>query len=180
VDQFGSSLRRHEMSNSYLLVKRRFTVGLVTAFVTVCATSGAACAQADALLGTWSFVPEKSSFTPGPNPYRSMTLRFTATSEGLRNEAEGVGADGEPIDAMFEIIADGKPHAVTGFSAFDSSSYTPVGDRTTVYVRQKHGASVIVGSRMLSRDGETLFYREKSVDSQGRERGRATLVFEKQ
>jgi hypothetical protein len=35
------------------------------------------------------------------------------------------------------------------------------------------------GKRVLSRDGETLF-REKSVDSQGEETGRATLVFEKQ
>lgn len=168
------------MSALCSLLKRRFAIGLATALATVCTTSGVACAQTDALLGTWRFVAEKSTFTPGPTPYRSMTLHFTTTNGGLRNEAEGVGADGEPIDAMFEIVADGRPHAVTGFSAFDSSSYTPVGDRTTVYVRQKRGASVVVGSRMLSRDGETLFYREKSVDSQGRERGRATLVFEKQ
>ena len=109
-----------------------------------------------------------------------MTLNFTATEAGLKNEAKGVGVDGKPIRATFMIVTDGKFYPVNGLSAFDSSSYVPVSDRTTVYIRQKHGTSVIAGSRMLSSDGETLFFREKAVDSQGKETGRSILVFEKQ
>ena len=170
------------MSHPHILLVRRFTLNVMTAFAIVAGqpSVGFAQHQHDALLGTWKFLPEKSTFVPGPDPYRSMTLNFTVTEAGLKNEAKGVGVDGRPVHATFMIVTDGKFYPVTGLSAFDSSSYVPVSDRTTVYVRRKHGSSVIAGSRMLSSDGETLFFREKAVDSQGRETGRAVLVFEKE
>ena len=170
------------MSHPHILLVRRFTLNVMTAFAIVAGqpSVGFAQHQHNALLGTWKFLPEKSTFVPGPDPYRSMTLNFTVTEAGLKNEAKGVGVDGRPVHATFMIVTDGKFYPVTGLSAFDSSSYVPVSDRTTVYVRQKHGSSVIAGSRMLSSDGATLFFREKAVDSQGREIGRAVLVFEKE
>jgi hypothetical protein len=139
-----------------------------------------ALAQNDALLGVWNFIPERSTFTPGPGPYQSMTLNFSVTERGLQNNAKGVDADGDPIEATYMIVEDGKYYPVTGVARYNSSSYTRVSDRNTVYVRQKHGATVIVGSRVVSRDGKSLIFREKTVDDLGREKGRALLVFEKQ
>ena len=136
--------------------------------------------QAGALLGTWELNSEKSTVAPGPPPYQTMTLSFSATERGLRMDAKGVNANGSSIEAVYLIVEDGKYHPVTGIRNFDSSSYTRVSDRNTVYVRKKHGATVVVGSRTVSRDGKTLTFRQKTVDEFGRETGRALLVFEKQ
>ncbi len=132
-----------------------------------------------ALLGSWTFVPEKSKFDPVPAPYQRVTLTFSMTQEGLRKDVEGVDAEGRPLHASYLIVPDGNDHPVTGMRAFDASSYTPVSDTTTVYVRQKRGATVVVGSRVLSRDGRILIFKEKRVDDLGKERGKAFLVFEK-
>lgn len=60
----------------------------LAAMITVVST--AASAQSDTVLGTWNFVPEKSSSTSGPLPYQSMTLKFSTTERGLKNDVEGV------------------------------------------------------------------------------------------
>ncbi len=88
-------------------------------------------------------------------------------------------AEGRPIKGSYAIVTDGKEYPVTGLSAYDSTSYTPVGNNATVYVRQKSGTTVVVGTRVLSKDGKTLTYREKSVDDLGRDKGNALLVFRK-
>jgi hypothetical protein len=140
-------------------------------------TTGDVFAQGKALVGSWTLDSAKSRFDPGPAPYKSMTLNFSATDRGLKSEVAGVDAKGRPINGSYMIVTDGKVYPVTGISAYDSSSYTPVGNNTTVYVRQKLGTTVVVGSRVLSKDGKTLTYREKSVDDFGRDKANALLVF---
>lgn len=167
----------------YSVFAPRAAIAALSAFcfaAVVTLVSTAALAQSDTLLGTWKLIPERSTFPSGPLPYRSMTLKFSTTERGLKNDVHGVDADGRSIDAAYTIVADGKYYPVTGVSAFDSSSYTPVSDRNTVYIRRKLGTTVIVGSRVVSRDGKTLTFREKTVDGMGRETGRALLVFEKE
>jgi hypothetical protein len=152
----------------------------VTAILAVTvATTGDVFAQGQALIGSWTLDTAKSHFDPGPVPYKSMTLQFSAADQGLKGEIAGVDADGRPIKGSYTIITDGKEHPVTGISTYDSTSYTPVGDNSTVYVRQKSGTTVVVGTRVLSKDGNTLTYREKSVDNRGRDKGQALLVFRK-
>mgnify|MGYP003575719627 FL=1 len=92
-----------------------------------------------AILGSWTFMPEHSAFEPGPAPYQRMTLNFSVTENGLRNDADGVDGQRRPIHASYLIVTDGNDHPVTGMRAFDSSSYTRVSESTTVYVRQKRG-----------------------------------------
>jgi hypothetical protein len=168
------------VKRTYPMFARRTVITVLTAFAFAAALPQAGFAQSGGLLGTWKLIPERSTFQPGPAPYRSMTLHFSATERGLKNDAMGIDADGRPIEGTYMIVADGKFYPVTGMSEFDSSSYTPVSDTTTVYVRRKLGTTVVAGSRVLSRNGETLFFREKTVDEQGIETARATLVFEKQ
>jgi hypothetical protein len=154
-----------------------FSVIAILAFTI--ATTGDVFAQSKALVGSWTLDPAKSRFDPGPIPYKSMTLTFSAVDRGLKRDVAGVDADGRPIKGSYMVIPDGKTYPVTGISAYDSSSYTPVGDNTMVYVRQKFGTTVAVGSRVLSKDGKTLIYREKRVDDLGRDKGKALLVFRK-
>ena len=154
-------------------------VAVVAILVFTVATTGGVLAQGKALVGSWKLDSARSQFDPGPAPYKSMTLTYSTTDEGLKGDVTGVDAEGRPIKGSYTIVTDGKEHPVTGLSEYDSSSYTPVGDNTTVYVRQKLGTTVVVGSRVLSRDGRTLTFREKSVDSEGRDKSTALLVFER-
>ena len=153
-------------------------ISITTAALMVSTTNGAF-AQSKALLGSWKFDAARSRFEPGPSPYKSMTLNFSATDRGLKNDVAGVDAEGQPIEGSYMIVTDGKQYPVTGMSAFDSSSYTPVSDTTTVYLREKLGTTVVVGSRVLSKDGRTLTFRQKHVDRDGRDRSNALLVFER-
>jgi hypothetical protein len=152
-----------------------FSVVAILAFTV--ATTGDVFAQGKALIGSWTLDTAKSRFDPGPVPYKSMTLKFSAADQGLKGDIIGVDTDGQPIKGSYTIVTDGKEYPVTGISAYDSTSYTPVGDNTTVYVRQKLGTTVVVGTRVLSKDGKTLIYREKSVDRLGRDKANAFLVF---
>ena len=163
-----------------LQIVKMTAISVVSVFVFLTTTTDELFAQESSLIGAWKFVPEKSRFEPGPAPYKSMTLNFSETDRGLENDVDGMDAEGRQINGSFMIVTDGKTYPVTGMSAFDSSSYTPVSDSTTVYVRNKLGTTVIVGSRVLSHDGKTLTYSEKTVDRDGRERGRALLVFERE
>ena len=166
------------MTHIHSLIDRVLAISVLTLLAFTGAASQAFAGD-DALVGRWKLNPERSNFEPGPAPYQSMTLNFSAAEQGLRNDVSGTDADGRPIQGAYMIVTDGKEHPVTGLSTFDSSSYTPVSDTTTVYVRQKRGATVAVGSRVLSKDGKTLIFREKNVDDLGREKGRALLVFER-
>jgi hypothetical protein len=161
------------------IITHASAVAVAAILVFTVATANDVFAQSKALVGSWTLDPAKSRFDPGPIPYKSMTLKFSATGRGLKNEVAGVYADGQPIKGSYMVIPDGKTYPVTGISAYDSSSYTPVGDNTTVYVRQRFGATVVVGSRVLSKDGKTLTYSEKAVDDLGRDKGKALLVFRK-
>jgi hypothetical protein len=161
------------------IITHAAAVSVVAILAFTLATTGDVFAQSKALVGSWTLDPAKSRFDPGPIPYKSMTLKFSETDRGLKSEFAGVDADGQPIKGSYMVVPDGKTYPVTGISAYDSSSYTPVGDNTTVYVRQKFGTTVVVGSRVLSKDGKTLIYSEKSVDDLGRDKGKGLLVFRK-
>jgi len=159
------------------LLTHAAAISVVAILAFTAATTGDVFAQGKALVGSWTLDVMTSRFDPGPSPYKTMTLTFSATEQGLKGDLAGVDSEGRPIKGSYTIVPDGKTYPVTGLSAYDSSSYTPVGDNTTVYVRQKFGATVVVGSRVLSRDGRTLTYREKSVDDLGRDKSTALLVF---
>jgi hypothetical protein len=161
------------------IITHAAALAVVAILVFTIATTSDVFAQGKVLVGSWTLDPARSKFEPGPSPYKSMTLTFSAIDRGLKGDFAGVDADGRPVKGSYMIVTDGKDYPVTGISEYDSSSYTPVGDRTTVYVRQKLGTTVVVGSRVLSRDGRTLTFREKSVDREGKDRGDALMVFER-
>ncbi len=167
------------ISSFITIITHAAAVSVVAILAFTVATTSDVFAQGKALIGSWTLDTAKSRFDPGPIPYKSMMLKFSAADPGLKGDVAGVDAEGRPIKGSYTIVTDGKEYPVTGMSAYDSTSYTPVGDNATVYVRQKFGTTVIVGTRVLSKDGKTLTYREKSVDDLGRDKGQALLIFRK-
>jgi len=136
-----------------------------------------AVAQNNPLAGTWKFIPEKSTFTPGPAPYREMTLKFPDAGPPVMT-AEGVDARGNPVKASFTAVVDGNPHPVTGMPAFNSGMWTRSTDAVTTYRYMKGNSIAVLGIRAVSADGKTLTFREQTYDDKGKQTAVAVMVFE--
>lgn len=133
-------------------------------------------AQSDPLAGTWNFVPERSTFTPGPARYKNMKMTFSGSGEMT---LEGVDAQGKPVKATYSAVADGKPHPVTGVDAFDTVSWSRFSDTIATYSYLKRKSNVILGSRSLGGDGNILTFTEKTFDEKGKQTGTAVMIFAK-
>src|SRR5258708_1793299 len=135
-----------------------------------------AAAQSDPLTGTFNFVPARSTFTPGPARYKSMTLTFSGSGDMT---LEGVDAQGKPVKATYTAVPDGKPHPVAGMDAFDTVSWSRFSDTIATYAYLKRKSNVALGSRSLSADGNVLTFNEKTFDEKGKQTGTAVMVFAK-
>jgi tetratricopeptide (TPR) repeat protein len=133
-----------------------------------------AIAQKNPLVGTWNFVPEKSTFTPGPARYKSLTLTIT---DPTAMSLEGVDAQGKPVKGSYTSVVDGKPHPITGMGTFDTGSWDKINDNSTHYSYLKGKSIAVLGTRALSADGSTLTFREQLYDSNGKQTGSQVIVF---
>jgi hypothetical protein len=134
-----------------------------------------ASAQNAALQGTWNFVPEKSHTQPGPVRYKSGT--FTITDGGQNMNLDAVDASGKPVKVTISAIADGKPHPVTGVTAFDSGLWTRYNDNNSSFRFMKGKNIAALGTRALSADGSTLTFNETTYDDKGKTTSTSVLVF---
>jgi hypothetical protein len=91
----------------------------------------------------------KSKF-PGA-PLKSQTIYF----EGQKATTVGIDAQGNARAVVFEVVEDGKPHPVTGFPAYNASTYTRVDAHTVNFTRLKDEKVVQTGTTVLSSDGKT-------------------------
>jgi tetratricopeptide (TPR) repeat protein len=167
------------MKSKHFAFARRTAFLLLTACAVVPAAvtfPQVAMAQDARLMGTWNFVPQRSNFMPGPARYKSAKLTFSAAGEAV---LEGTGADDKPVKVTYSEVLDGKPHPVAGMSDYDASALTKINDNSVSYIYTRRRNTVIVGSRFLSADGNTLTYSEKSYDARGKELSSATMVFAK-
>jgi hypothetical protein len=135
-------------------------------------------AQGMPLAGTFNFVPERSTFTPGPARYKSATLTFSNSGESQMT-IEGVDAQGKPVKVTLAAATDGKPHPVAGVAEFDTVSWSRFTDTIATYAYLKRKSNVILGSRALSYDGNILTFNEKIFDEKGRQTGTAVMIFAK-
>ncbi|HXI99781.1 MAG TPA: tetratricopeptide repeat protein [Micropepsaceae bacterium] len=149
---------------------RRAAVVMLAAFAAVLPQMVSA--QSSPLVGTWNFIPEKST---GPARYKSMTLTF---SDPAVMNVDGVDAQGKPVKGTFAAVTDGKPHPITGIPDFDSGSWTRYSDTSASYSYTKGRSIVVLGTRSVSADGKTMTMREQMIDRNGKQSAPAVLVFE--
>jgi hypothetical protein len=69
---------------------------------------------ADSSVGTWKLNIEKSKYTPGPLPYKSLTMTREAVDGGVKGTRTGVLADGSPLNSTYTANFDGKEYPATG------------------------------------------------------------------
>jgi hypothetical protein len=125
-----------------------------------------ASAQTDPFVGTLKLNVGKSTFSPGP-PLRSATVVVAVSGQGLLAMLDGIDPQGMPIHAVYPMICDGQPHAVTGDPFGDASSCRRPDPYTLEYIALKAGREVGRGIIVVSRDGQTHTLNFRGVDPAG-------------
>ena len=151
------------------------------ALATLAITSTVAAFAADHSLGTWKLNVEKSKYSPGPLPVKSLSTTREADGEGVKATTIGERSDGSPINASYSAKFDGSPASVSGQGApYDTISIKQVNANTFTYKTKnstnKYRAS---GRLVVSKDGKTMIMKGSGTDAEGKPMA-VTLVYEKQ
>jgi len=135
---------------------------------------------ADNSLGTWKLNTEKSEFTPGPSPVKSLTVAREASDSGVKVTVTGERADGTPIDGGYAAKYDGKDAQVTGNTPYDIIAVKQVDANTLTDERKKTGGPYrATGRTVISKDGKTMTTTTKGTNADGKAFTNV-MVFEKQ
>ena len=153
---------------------------LTLALAALAITSTAAFA-ADNSLGTWKMNAEKSKFTPGPMPVRSLTFTREAADGGVKVTSTGERSDGSAINATYTAKFDGSPATVSGQGApYDTISLKQVNANTFTYSTKNSANKYSAHGRLtVSPDGKTMTMKASGTDAEGKPMS-VTLVFDKQ
>jgi hypothetical protein len=154
---------------------------LKLALATLAITSTAAAFAADNSLGTWKLNAEKSKYSPGPLPVKSLSQTREADGDGVKATTTGERADGSPINATYTAKFDGSPASVSGQGApYDTISLKKVNDNTFTYeTKNSTNKYQAHGKLTVSSDGKTMTMKAKGTDGEGKPIS-VTLVYEKQ
>jgi len=158
-------------------MKRLLTFALATLVI----TSTAAAFAADHSLGTWKLNPEKSKYSPGPLPVKSITSVREAADNGVKVTTTGERSDGSAINTTYTAKFDGSPASLSGQGApYDTISIKQVNANTFTYEAKNSATKYhATGKLVISADGKTMTTKAKGTDADGKPMD-VTLVYDKQ
>jgi hypothetical protein len=112
--------------------------------------------------GTWTLNLAKSSYTPGPPPFRRGTVTIEPWA-GVRDEGRMkitfhmVRPRGGITHLEWIGAFDGRDYPLQGVEDYAvTAAYRPLDDRTLDFVQKADGSSVVTGKMTVSPDGRTL------------------------
>ena len=159
-------------------MKRKCVLVLAMVLMTVLAVSTIVFA-ADNNVGTWKLNLAKSKYVSSPAP-KSQTLKIEAWGDdGLKYEADGVGADGKPTHAEFQAKYDGKDYPFKGNPDADTLAYKRIDANTLEAALKLKGKPTITAKVSVSKDGKTRTVVQTGKDAAGKAVN-TTSVYEKQ
>ena|SRR6266566_5824032 len=129
-------------------------------------------------LGAWKLDVAKSKFVPGPGP-KSQTLKFEATTDGIKLTVDRVSAEGKATHGGYVSKFDGQDVPVEGNPDADMVSPKRIDDNSYENIWKKGGKATITAKAVVSKDGKTLTVTLTGTDSQGRTVN-STAVYKKQ
>jgi hypothetical protein len=112
-------------------------------------------------LGTWVFVPEKSTYESGPAPKESKR-QWIAKGDAVQFLHDGVNADGKPFHTEFTVKYDGKPAPFVGGTLYDAVSLQLKSPNVVEQTFTLQGNVTVRATRTISKDGKTM-----TIDSRG-------------
>src|SRR5436190_21905213 len=120
---------------------------------------------ADNSLGTWKLNTEKSKFTPGPSPVKSLTVAREASAGGVKVTITGERADGTPINGGYSAKYDGTDVQVTGNTPYDTIAVKQINSNTLTDERKKSGGAYRAnGRRVILKDGKMTWMTGSGSD----------------
>lgn len=132
-----------------------------------------------AWFGTWTLNLAKSTYDPGPGPYRRSTFTMEPSEDGVKVTYDMVGVRGGLTHLEWTGPFDGRDYAVQGVEEFITYAYIRVDDRTYDVVTKVDGTIVATSRVVLSPDGRSMTTVTSGNGAQGRKITSAT-VYEKQ
>jgi hypothetical protein len=158
-------------------MKRLLTFALATLVI----TSTAAAFGADNSLGTWKLNAEKSKYSPGPLPVKSITSVREAAGDGIKVTNTGERTDGTTINATYTAKYDGSSASVSGQGApYDTVMIKQVNANKFSYeAKNSTNKYHVHGEIEVSRDGKILTFKVKGTDKDGKSMS-SELVYDKQ
>jgi hypothetical protein len=124
---------------------------------------------ADNSLGTWKLNVEKSKYTPGPSPLKSLTTVREAADGGVKVTTTGERADGTQVNITYTAKYDGSESTVAGPGLlYDKISVKQANANTLTDQRKKTGGSYQASGRtVISNGGKTLTLTLKGTNADG-------------
>ena len=156
-------------------MKKLLTLALATLAFTVSAYG------ADNSLGTWKLNTDKSKYTPGALPLKSLTVVREAAGDGVKVTNTGERPDGAAINTTYTAKYDGSPSPVSGQgSPYDTVSMKQINAGTFSWdAKSSNSKFTSHGRIVVSSDGKTMTMRAKGTDPEGKP-VTITLVYDKQ
>ena len=157
-------------------MRRLFGKAIPALAITTIAAFGA-----DNSLGTWKLNLEKSTYSPGPIPVKSLTTTREAVDGRVKVTTTGERTDGTAINTSYTTKYDGTASSVPGTGApYDTILIKKVNASKFHDKRKKMGGSYdATGLTVISNGGKTMRWTSKGTDSEDRE-FKATFVYDKQ
>jgi hypothetical protein len=131
------------------------------------------------LVGTWKLNLTKSTYDPGPPPYKRSTCRIEPWTNGLRITYDMVGLRGGVTHLEWLGNLDGKDYPIQGVDDVLTNAYTQIDERTYAVVVKSDGARAATAKIVVAPDGKTLTSVTTARTAQGLTRT-TTTVYDRQ
>ena len=127
-----------------------------------------ASAQAEAAwYGTWRLNLEKSTYNPGPPPYKRASFAIAPHGDGVRVTYDMVRRRGGTTHLEWDGRFDGRDYLVQGVEEFVTYAYVRVDDRTYDVITKLDGRVAATSRTTLSSDGKTITTVTVGTNAQG-------------
>jgi hypothetical protein len=135
----------------------------------------------DNSLGTWKLNVGKSDYSPGPLPYKSLTMVRTAAEGGINTTITAQRLDGSWMKISYKAKYDGAPYSIAGTGhPSDTISAKQLDANTFTSERQKPGGKYhVIGRFVVSKDRKTMTNTLSGTNADGKPT-KATIVYERQ
>jgi hypothetical protein len=122
-----------------------------------------------AWFGSWSLNVARSTYDPGPPPYKRATYTIEPWStDGMKVIYEMVHPRGGVTHFEWQGRIDGKDYPLQGIDAFVTYAYNQVSPGVYETIVKMGGRVAAKSTITLSADGKTMTTTTKGVDSGGR------------
>ena len=131
-------------------------------------TPGLAHGQMDpGWFGSWRLNLERSSYRPGPAPYRRATYRIEPHAGGVRVIYDMVRPRGGVTHLEWTGQFDGRDYPVQGVEELVTYAYQRIDGRTYDVITKVDGRPAATSRAVLSADGQSITTTTAGRDSRG-------------